>query len=1011
MKKGCPTKPLRASWTMFLLRSFVLLAAVQCGSADMLLNETADYDDFMDTTPSGTYYTAEPQHALVYPWVVQILGVVTFFVLHHYELPIPYAAIMFVIGMTMGIAAFRLDSPLPQFHNSIRIWSDIDSQLLLLVFLPGLIFRDAIDIDLFTFYRCFSQLLVLAFPMVLLGTFLTALVVVYILPSASSSAYYDEFTWSLGLTVGSILASTDPVAVASVLKKADAPPRLQMHIGGESMLNDGAAVVFYVIFSTQFLGELGLNDTTVTLGQGILTFLRMSLGGVAVGLLFGMGLLLLLYELDRRLDKENNVVQVAAAVSTAYMSYYTSEQVLSCSGVIACVVCGIVTKALGGSRLLASPDLMDTYLKLLEHLLNTLLFSLGGTVFGEIIANSDMRANFTYTEWTSLLILYLSVMIIRGVQVVVFYPVLKRLGMSTTVKETIFLGFAGLRGAVGIALALSLDRTVRQSTNDETSRATTSTVVGLAGGVAFLTLLINGTLAEYVLQLLGLTPPKASRKQVLKLFELSARDFVLHAYEKLRKRQPRFQNVPFQMVQDHLPFLGSVDQEYMDNLEDEIQSGARNRFLHRRNSSQIRAYEEMEEAVAQTMRATVPVNQSLNLNSNILPECPETIQSEVRSTFLKLLDAGYQAEIAQGGCSDDDGFTYVTLHQSVVFTSKNCRAGETPLEDWKYCNSFAAHSHGAEHYARKLVRWCKSKFTEKLGGTPEDEQKAIAHAKLRRRVVRALIFIEAHNRAEKELKSYLNGQDLTATQTSSGMTPVHIEDAIYTVLEESKIQRQQAEEWLLQGVSADDLSVIRSHYMVSMLMHKLELYVARAVQNGRLKETEGRMYLSQMKTRAHKIVRCQSKHDEEPSKRQKQKSTGSTSIGTSLGSFWNGTKSAIEGGGKPQRKKQRSLPTDSTFFKGDIKEEAMENKDVARRPSMHRQWSIASNASVPDIQARNEECSNKELQDVPGDVCTGKASTTVPPGVTWDELPQSSRRNKPRRIKQQSAPAQSTFWT
>ncbi|CAB9510920.1 hydrogen exchanger 7 [Seminavis robusta] len=1012
-------------WASFLLQITLFLSLSHCGGADT--NGTfVDFDDANETlyyaedeyqyrstnisSSSSSYYTSEPQHALVYPWVVQILGVVTFFLLHHYELPIPYAAVMFVIGMIMGISAFRLESPLPQFHNSIRIWSDIDSQLLLLVFLPGLIFRDAIDIDLFTFRRCFPQLLVLAFPMVLLGTFLTALVVVYVLPSASTSAYYDEFTWSLGLTLGSILASTDPVAVAAVLKQADAPPRLQMHIGGESMLNDGAAVVFYVIFSTQFLAGLGLNDTTVTFGQGVLTFVRMSLGGVAVGFCFGMGLLLLLYELDRRLDKENGVVQVAAAVSTAYMSYYVSEQVCGMSGVIACVVCGVITKALGGSRLLADPELMDTYLKLLEHLLNTLLFTLGGTVFGEVIANSDERASFTATEWMSLLLLYTFVMLIRGVQVTLFYPLLKRLGMSTNWKEMVFLSFAGLRGAVGIALALSLDRTVRQETTDESSRAVTSTVVGLAGGVSFLTLLVNGTLAEWVLQKLGLTPPKASRKQVLKLFEISTRDFILHAFQKLRKRQPRFKNVPFQMVQDHLPFLGGVDQEYLDNLEDEIQSGLQGEFKHRRQSSQIRAYEEMEEAVTQTMRATV--DNSLKPNSYGIPDCPEQIKKEVRSTFLKLLDAAYQAEILQGGCRDDNGFTYETLHQSVVFAAKNCSAGDSPLQDWSYCNSFAGHSKGAEIYFQHFVRWCKNTINTARGKQIQDHRAVYAHEKLWNRVVRAIVFVEAHRRAEKELMGYLQGTDLH--QASDGLMAVHLEDAIHTVLDESKAQVQQAEDWLATGVSADDFYVIRCHYMVSMLLHKVELYVTRAVQNGQLKETEGRMYLSQIGTRVQKALGCQSKHAEERPRRQKQKSSGSTSIATSFGSFWAGRKAAVvEAGGKARRKKQSSAPANSSFWK----EEIDSDKGVGKRPSLHRQWSIASNASAPDLKERNDESQShdhhrQQMQNDPIAPSTHSVTTAsiLAAQIPVPESENNSRGRPPRRIKQKSAPAESTFW-
>jgi NhaP-type Na+/H+ or K+/H+ antiporter len=146
--------------------------------------------------------------------------------------------------------------------------------------------------------KALPQLLILAFPMVLTGTVLIALVAHYALP----------YGWPMSLTatLGAILSSTDPVAVGSVLKSAGATPRLQMHISGESLLNDGSAVVFFFIFSTMFLAENGVGDT-IDWGEGCVIFVRMVFGGTAVGLVFATALLLILYELDRRLEPEYNV--------------------------------------------------------------------------------------------------------------------------------------------------------------------------------------------------------------------------------------------------------------------------------------------------------------------------------------------------------------------------------------------------------------------------------------------------------------------------------------------------------------------------------------------------------------------------------------------------------------------------------------------------------------------------------------------------------------------------------
>ena len=138
--------------------------------------------------------------------------------------------------------------------------------------------------------------------------------------------------------------------------------------------------------------------------------------------------------------------------------------------------------------------------------------------------------------------------------------------------------------------------------------------------------------------------------------------------------------------------------------------------------------------------------------------------------------------------------------------------------------------------------------------------------------------------------------------------------------------------------------MIRSHYMVSILLHKLALYVEKSVQDGRLKEFEGRLFLTQIDKRGKKVLRCQSKHNEssgsQPRRRQKQKSLGST-ISSSLDSFWNGTRSNAERGDRSRRIKQSSAPADSTFWK-------KQDNDDTGNPSLKRQWSTSSNASAPD---------------------------------------------------------------
>jgi NhaP-type Na+/H+ or K+/H+ antiporter len=303
----------------------------------------------------------KPQDAIVFPWFAELLGCCVLFVLTRYQIPVPFAAMMFIVGACIGAGSVLIDQD-NVLQRSISIWTSIDSQLLLLVFLPPLIFKDAVLIPVHLFLVSTIQIWILAFPMVLLGTGLTGIVLYYIFP-------YDLNMWAC-LTLGAILASTDPIAVSSVLKTAGASPRLVMHISGESLLNDGSSFVFFTIFSRLLYISMGIQDDPedkeVTVFEGFVLFFRMSLGGTAVGAAFGGALLLVLWELDRRLEREFDVLQVVAGLSTAYLCFYVCDQLLNMSGVVAVVVCGVIVNYFGRG-LINDEELMESFPVLVSY--------------------------------------------------------------------------------------------------------------------------------------------------------------------------------------------------------------------------------------------------------------------------------------------------------------------------------------------------------------------------------------------------------------------------------------------------------------------------------------------------------------------------------------------------------------------------------------------------------------------------------------------------------------------
>lgn len=419
-----------------------------------------------------------PYYALLFPSFITGVGLLVFYIVTRYIHVIPYTAILFLIGTIMGIAlsAYERNDHFPedQLNQSILMWDNINGELLLLAFLPGLLFKDAYTLDVHLFRQAFGQILLMAFPMVLLGTVLTALCAYYILP----------FGWSFNLcmTFGAILSATDPVAVAALLNELGAPPRLKIHISGESLVNDGSAIVFFTIFKLLYLEDIGLGEESIGFGKGLYKFCMMSVGAALLGILFGGVIVLILWFLNRRFNNEEKIVQITATFCIAYLSYYVGEAVLHLSGVITVLFCGLTTKFFADS-LIIDHGMMNKFWNLVEHILNTLLFCLGGVIWGSVIGGSPAREEiFDAYDWGYLVLIYLLIMIIRFFLFGMFFPLISRIGLKSNWKEMVFQSFSGLRGAVGIALAILLDHEVATETvRIDPSRDSTGQVFGLVG--------------------------------------------------------------------------------------------------------------------------------------------------------------------------------------------------------------------------------------------------------------------------------------------------------------------------------------------------------------------------------------------------------------------------------------------------------------------------------------------------------------------------------------------------
>lgn len=136
---------------------------------------------------------------------------------------------------------------------------------------------------------------------------------------------------------GSVLSATDPVAVVALLKELGASPKFGTLIEGESLLNDGSAMVFYLLFYEITIGNAASTQSVIT------NFVRLAGGGPALGILFGLLSSLWL----RRVIRDEVLVSIITFL-TCYLVFFIAEFTdVKVSGILALVVLGLFMSAYG----------------------------------------------------------------------------------------------------------------------------------------------------------------------------------------------------------------------------------------------------------------------------------------------------------------------------------------------------------------------------------------------------------------------------------------------------------------------------------------------------------------------------------------------------------------------------------------------------------------------------------------------------------------------------------------
>ncbi|CAK8989103.1 Sodium/hydrogen exchanger 7 (Na(+)/H(+) exchanger 7) (NHE-7) (Protein SALT OVERLY SENSITIVE 1) [Durusdinium trenchii] len=317
---------------------------------------------------------------------------------------------------------------------------------------------------------------------------------------------------------GSILAATDPVAVVGLLKEMGASRVLTMQIAGESLLNDGTAIVVWLVFYNLMKGEGEEANAEI-----VVSFIRLALGGVVFGAACGLIGARWMSLASNRLVHSDSLVQVSLTLAVAYISFFAGENELKLSGVLATIFAALMVGKYA-QPLVCDKDALAAVWHLLEFFGNTVLFVLCGVFAFE----SAQIVRWSDYGW--LLVFYILANLARGFMIGVLWPLVNCVSGSdvtrTTWKEVLVMTWGGLRGAVGLALVLSMRELLMQQGKQETARL----MVFFVSGFAALTLLVNATTCSLLLKCLGLTKTPEAQSAILErlrheLFVVSRRAF------------------------------------------------------------------------------------------------------------------------------------------------------------------------------------------------------------------------------------------------------------------------------------------------------------------------------------------------------------------------------------------------------------------------------------------------------------------------------------------------------
>ena len=397
------------------------------------------------------------------------------------RLKLPYTVLLVVAGLAVSLL---LDGApgLREHLEKIKL----KPELLLQVFLPILLFEAAFHVDLKSFLNNRRAILFLAIPGVIIGMLLTTAVFVPV-----AKLIQDDMVWQVGLLTAAMLAATDPISVVALFKEFTVSKRLGIIVEGESLINDGIAVVLFGVVVKITADSLGLTIPTLhDPGENVQAlhvigvFLREVFLGTALGVAVGLAMSYLTSKVN------DHLIEVALTAIAAYGSNVVAMQ-LHASGVIAVVVCGMMVGNVGAKHGM-SPTTREAVFSFWEFA----AFMANSFVF--ILIGLEIRLSELWADAGLIVAFFVIMILVRSVTVFGVHSLVRREDLKLKKAWLPVITWSGVRGSLSMVMAMML---VASESEGETTR---KLILNLVFGVVLLSILLQGTTIEWLMKRMGL---------------------------------------------------------------------------------------------------------------------------------------------------------------------------------------------------------------------------------------------------------------------------------------------------------------------------------------------------------------------------------------------------------------------------------------------------------------------------------------------------------------------------